>query len=123
MKKLHCLYIMELWQHRGLDTLKQDRQCMCNIVTLKRIHETIVAVENQYYIFLCVCVSGCESTSTGVCMRTCRLTYPVYQAQAQYCLRPLWLHLIFRDYLTNGAIFVKVTEHKMRVLIFSTTFI
>ena len=33
---------------------KQDRQCTCNVTT-KRFHETTVAVEKKYYIFLCVC--------------------------------------------------------------------
>ena len=28
-------------------------------VILKRDHETIVAVENKYYIFLCACVRVC----------------------------------------------------------------
>ena len=37
---------------------------------------------------------------------------------------PLWLHHIFWRYLINGAIFgKKVAEHKMCVLIFSTTFV
>ena len=50
-----------------------------------------------------VCVYEC--TSAGVCLRACRLTYPVRHAQAPYCLCPLWLHHIFRHYLTNGTIF------------------
>jgi hypothetical protein len=39
--------------------LQQDRQCMYD-VTLRRIHETTITVEKQYYIFLCVCVCVCE---------------------------------------------------------------
>ena len=35
---------------------KQDRQCT-HIVTLRRVHQTIVAVEsNKNYILLCVCM-------------------------------------------------------------------
>ena len=37
------------------DKCKQDRQCTHN-VTLRRVREATVAVEKQYYIFLCVCV-------------------------------------------------------------------
>ena len=35
---------------------QQDRQCLC--LTLRRVHETIVAVEKQYVlrIFVCACV-------------------------------------------------------------------
>ena len=35
--------------------VQQYRQCTCN-VTFRGVHETTVTVENQYYIFLCVCV-------------------------------------------------------------------
>ena len=35
------------------------------------------------------------------------LTYPAYKAHAPYCLRPLWLHHIFRHFLINGTIFGK----------------
>ena len=50
-------------------SLKQDRQCTYN-VTLRRLHETIVAVEsNKYYIFLCVRV--CARASTHIQARTC----------------------------------------------------
>jgi hypothetical protein len=31
---------------------------------MRRVHETIVAVEKQYYTFLCVCVREC--TAAGV---------------------------------------------------------
>ena len=67
-------------------------------------------------------MSGC--TSAGACLRAGRLTYTVCHAHAPYCLRPRWLHHIFRHYLTNDTIFgKKVTEHKMCVLIFSPTFL
>jgi hypothetical protein len=44
-------------------------------------------------------------TGTGVCLRTCTLTYPACNAHAQYFLRPLWLHEIFRHYHIKGTIF------------------
>ena len=64
---------------------------MCN-VTLRRVHETIFAVESsKYYIFLCVC----------------SLTYIACHEQGSYFLRPPWLRHIFRHFLTNGMIFGK----------------
>ena len=58
----------------------------------------------------------------GVRLLACRLTYPVCHAQAPYCLRPLWLHRMFRHYLINGKVFGEknVTEYKICVLIFPT---
>jgi hypothetical protein len=78
------------------------------------VHETTVAVESsKYYIFLCVCVRECVCvcvcarartclcvcasvnryvlcvcgrTSAGVCLRACRVSYPVGHAHAPYCL-------------------------------------
>jgi hypothetical protein len=51
----------------------------------------------------------------------------IFFCAALYCpLWPLWLHHIFPHYLTTGTIIgkkkKKMTEHKMCVLIFSTTF-
>jgi len=64
---------------------------------------------NKYYLFW-VCV--------------CSLRFPARNAHAPYC--HLWhapLYNIFPHYFINGTIFEKkVTEHKMCVLIFSTTF-
>jgi hypothetical protein len=104
-------------------------------VTLSCVHVTIVVVESNKYYILCVCVCArarlgegmrmrsCVCTSVGVCLRACRLTYPLCHAHAPYCLRPLWLHHIFRYYVINCTIFgkKKVAELKMCVLIFSTT--
>jgi hypothetical protein len=52
-----------------------------------------------------VWVGGCGCKRAGVRLRACSLTYPAWHAQAPYSLRPLWLHLIFRHYITKGAIF------------------
>ena len=60
-------------------------------------------------------------------MCVCSLRYPACNAHAPYCHPwPAPLYNIFPHYLTNGAIlggWGGVTEHKMCVLIFSTTFI
>ena len=64
---------------------------------------------------MCVCARmlACFRVLVGVgaralgCACACRFTYTVCHAQAPYCLRPLWLHRIFRHYLINGAIFGK----------------
>ena len=63
------------------------------------------------YLFLCVCVGAC------------RLTYPVYDAQAPYCLRPLWLDHIFRHYLETGTIFGQKSLNIKCVFWFSLEFL
>ena len=99
---------------------EQDRQC--THVTLARWRNHCYSGKTVLHVSVCVCV--CGWTSAGMCLRACRLSYPAFNAQAPFCLRPLWLHHIFPHYLVNGAIFgKKVTEHKMCVLVFSTTFI
>jgi len=90
---------------------------MCHNVTFRRVRATTVALEKQYYIF-CACFRS--------------LRYPACNAHAPYChLWPDWLYYILPQHLTNGKIFEKkkqnkkqaVIEHKMRALIFSTTFV
>ena len=103
---------------------------------------------NKYYIFLCVCVClrvhahqwghayasihQCACMWAGewwckgirMCLCACSLTNPVYNVLVPYCLWPLLLHHIFQCCFINGTISKKkVTEHKMRVLSFFTTFI
>jgi hypothetical protein len=72
-----------------------------------------VNMENKHYIFW-VCVCG--------------FRYPACNAHAPYChLWPHRLYDIFPHYLINDTIFEggkkRVTERKMCVLIFSTTFV
>ena len=92
--------------------IQQARPCTYN-VTLRRLPATIVAVEKQQVLH-----------NFTVCI--CSLSYPACNAHAPYChLGPVPLYSIFPHYLINIAIFEtkkKVTEHKMWVLIFSTTF-
>ena len=67
----------------------------------------------------------------GVCASALRLNtnewinYPACNAHAPYCRPwPVWLYHIFQHVLIKGTTFErgKVLEHKMRVLVFSTTF-
>jgi hypothetical protein len=52
----------------------------------------------------------------------CGLRYPACNAHAPYChLWPAWLCSIFPHYVMNGMILENAIEHKMCVLIFSTT--
>ena len=56
----------------------------------------------------------------------CSLRYPACNAHAPYCyMRPLWLYNFFPHYLITGTFLKKkkAIEHKICVLIFSTTFI
>jgi len=90
---------------------KQDRQCTYN-VTVRHIRETTGAVEKQRVL-----------DNLSVCI--CGLSYPACNAHASYCHPwPAPLYNTFPDYLTNSMIFKKkITEHKICVLIFSTTFV
>jgi hypothetical protein len=55
----------------------------------------------------CLCVRVCGCTAAGMCLRACSITYQKCEACAPYCLRPPWLHHIFRHYLKNDMIFGK----------------
>ena len=90
---------------------KKCMQCTLN-VTVRSVHTTTVAVEKQRVLHV-----------PSVCF--CSLRNPACNARAPYChLWPAPLYDIFPNYLINGTIFEKVvTEHKMCVSIFSTTFV
>jgi hypothetical protein len=108
---------------------KQDTQRTYN-VTMRHVHETIV-VEKQYALHIlsvcvCVCVRawcmGCGCTDADVCLRASSLAYPACNTHAPCCLRPLWLHHIFRHFLINGTNFGGEKKVNIKcVLIFSTT--
>ena len=89
---------------------KQDRQCM-HTVTMRRFHATTAFVERQKLLLLLVCV--------------CSLRYRACNAHAPYC--NLWpapaLQYFSTLYKKMHDFRKKVTEHKMCVLIFSTTFV
>ena len=59
------------------------------------------------FVCVCACTGVCGYTSAGVCLRACRLTYPVRHSQAPYCLHPLWLHHVCRNFLINNTNFGK----------------
>ena len=91
---------------------QQDRQCTYN-VTLKRIHEIIVAVEKQWVlhisVYVCVFVDALVRGRLGVCVRVCSFTYqasnvyvPCYSVISG---RSIYHHI--RHYLINGTIFRK----------------
>jgi hypothetical protein len=67
---------------------------------------------NKYYIFW---------------VYVCSFSYQACNAHAPYChLWPVWFHRVFPHYPINDMIFVgkkKVIEHKMCVLIFSTSLV
>jgi hypothetical protein len=56
-------------EHGECNECKQDRQCTCNI-TLRHIHVTIVAMEKQSVVHICVCA--------------CSIAYPAYNSYAPY---------------------------------------
>jgi len=93
--------------------MEQYRQYTYNVI-LRRVRITIVAVEKQEVLHkLSVCI--------------CCLRYPVWNAHAPYCqLWPAPFYKISPHFPINGTIFEgkkKITQHKMCVLIFSTTFV
>jgi hypothetical protein len=101
--------LVAVMKHRtqNVENNKQDRQRTYN-VTLRHANETTVAVEKHVLHIYVRMFGGCGCTGASVCLLTCSLNYPACNAHAPYChLRSLWLHHIFRHYLTNGTIFRK----------------
>ena len=70
------------------------------------------------------CCSG-KALNIAYSECVCSLRYPACNAHAPYCYkRPLWFHNIFPHYLINGIVLKKIViEHKICVLISSTTFV
>jgi len=89
----------------------QERLCTDN-VTLRCGRLTIASVEKQWVL---------DNLSVFICS----LSYPVRNAHAPYC--HLWPARLYNNFYTlsyKRHVFRKnVTEHKMCVLIFSTTFV
>jgi hypothetical protein len=82
-------------------------------VTMRRFRVTIVAVENKQVLdIMTVCVQPELSSMQNACI------FIILSSVA-------YLYHIFVYYLINGTIFEKknVIEQKIRVLIFSTTFV
>ena len=103
---------------------KQDKQCTCN-VTLRCVHETIVAwKKKKYYILVCVCrlaracVRACVWVPgrVGACMRirAYSLASPARNAYEPYCdviCGPSGFTILF-DIISFGAIFGKKLSNK-----------
>ena len=91
---------------------KQDRQCTYKYHWGALVQPSLRWKSNEYYLFW-VCV--------------CSRSYPACNEHAPYCHpRPIRLYQIFPHYLINGMIFGGrggITEYKMRVLTFCTTFV
>ena len=112
-------FISDFWSYMDgtivicvyLDKRKQGWLCMY-IVTLRCVHAAIVAVEKQWVLH-----------NLSVCF--CSLRHPACNVCAPYChLWPGPLYIIFPHCLIHGTVIEKtVTEHKMWVLIFFTTFV
>ena len=81
---------------------------------MRRVRETIVAVEKQKGLRIAVCMNArvgvrayCVCGCVGVCMclGACRLAHAACNAHAPYChLRRFWLHHIF-DIISKMARF------------------
>ena len=112
-ERLHKLFLIEADNKTNAYHILanvQYSQCTYN-VTLRRFRVTTVAVEKDEYYTTCVYI--------------CSLTYPARNAHAPYCyLWPAPLYNIFSTFSHKRINFrKKVTEHKMCILILSTTFV
>ena len=90
----------------------QSCYCLINCtqnVTLRRFHETIVAVEKQkvLHISVCVCVGGGGWMWMVARARSRTCASAACDAPPYCLLRSLWLDHIFRHYLINGKVFEK----------------
>ena len=89
-------------------------------LTLKRVRETIFAVEKQDYVFVS------ERVCPGAWACACSLAYPACNAYAPHCdvtCGPSDPTIYFAIDI-NGMIFGKKnTEHKICVFTFSTPFV
>jgi hypothetical protein len=106
--------------------MKQDTRFTYN-VTMKRVYETIVAVQKQSVLHNSACTRACGwmRRPMEVCVRECSLTNPGCKTRVPYyiCrLCPLCLHHIFRHFLMNGTIFGKNQLNTNCVFIFSISF-
>ena len=106
---------------------EQKRHCTYNLIS-RRVHETIVAVEKQDILHICVRLCegarawiAARGVSVGVCVRVCSLTYPACKAHATLLsvaslVPPYFSTLSHKRHVCRK----KVVERKMCVLIFFT---
>ena len=91
-------------------------------VTLLIQHETRMRGPLVRYVW--PYLFSMQRACVGLCSATCNLIYSACNAHATVCLRPLWLHRVFRHFLINGTIVVKtLLSVKCVFLIFCTTLV
>ena len=76
-------------------------------------------------VCVCVCVwfDGCGCTSAGVCLRACKLTYPVCASKSHIVCVPSGSTIFFDISQTMRFSKKKVTEYKMCAFVASTRLI
>jgi len=94
---------------------RQDRQCKYN-VALRRVNATIVA-GNHCCSGKAIRITCSEGVSVALGTQHVMRMPHIVICGLPGCTK------FFPNYLINGKIFGKVIEHKMCVLIFSTTFV
>jgi hypothetical protein len=81
-----------------------------------------VRVTKQWVTFVQPLLQWKTSKYYILWVRVCSLRYPACNAHKPYCNQwPVRIYVIFSHYLTKETSFGKVIEHKMCVLISSTT--
>jgi hypothetical protein len=120
------LIILRTWQRQ-----KQDRQCTFN-VTLRRVRESVLPWKrNKYYLFVCLSarVRACGWPCAWAC--TCACVSVALFIQHSTCMRhivtsfvaplaPPYFSTLFHK---RHDFREKVIDHKIYVLILSTTFV
>ena len=114
-----------------LSVCQQDRQCAYN-VTSRRVHITIVSVEKQYLLHICVCAHACVCVPGNVCVSFCMCVHVALLIQYATSMR----HIVTSSVAPLAPSYFATLSHKwhyfrkkkfiepeMCVLIFSTTFI
>ena len=104
------LYTRRSWDHgyvqAALPLVKiKERHCTY-YVTLRRVRVSVVAVGKYYIFWVCVCSLGCPPRMRHI------VVWSVW-----FC------HIFFTLFHKRHDFREKVTEHKICVLIFSTTFV